>query len=330
MNSKVRWGILSTASIAREQVIPALKRAENAEVVAIASLSGHAKKAAGQFEIEYAYNSYEELLNHPEIDAVYIPLPNHLHKEWAIKAAQSKKHILCEKPAALTAADIMEIKQVCEENNVYFMEAFMYHFHPQHQRVRDLISTGAIGEVKQFRGSFSFLLDNPDENIRMNQVKGNGSLYDIACYPIHAMRNILQAEPVSVLTEAVIDDKYNVETNTVSHFQFESGVIGLIDSSFNMSFRHEYEIIGTKGRIMVPRAFRPDINNGEGLIIIENNDGRNEETLTGDIYRSEVEHLSQSIIDQTAPSLTLDNTFNNMKAIDACMKSIESGSRVSI
>lgn len=330
MKPKVRWGILSTAGIAREQVIPALQRASNAEIVAIASLSGQAAKAAEAFDIKNAYNSYEELLDIPEVDAVYIPLPNHLHKEWAIKSAQKKKHILCEKPAALTAADILDIKQACEDNGVFFMEAFMYHFHPQHERVRELIRAGKIGEVKQFRGNFSFLMHNPEENIRMSDQLGSGSLYDIGCYPIHAMRNVLQQEPISVHTNAVIDPEFNVETGSVSHFKFDTGIIGVIDSSFEMTMRDEYEVIGTTGRITVPFAFRPDIRGHEGVIIIENGDGKQEERLTGDIYRAEVEHLSESILNQTEPELTFENTYNNMRAIDACNKSIETEKRQQI
>lgn len=330
MKPKVRWGILSAAGIAREQVIPALKRANNVEIVAIASRSGNAKETANMFNIENVYDNYQQLLDDREIDAVYIPLPNHLHKEWAIKAAEKKKHILCEKPAALTAADIIEIKQACNENNVFFMEAFMYYFHPQHERVRELLSNGEIGEVKQFRGSFSFLMHNPEENIRMSKDKGGGSLYDIGCYPIHAMRNIIGQEPESVRTEAVIDPKYNVEISSISHFEFASGIIGIIDSSFAMTMRDEYEVIGTKGRISVPYAFRPDIRGNEGLIIIESGGKIREERLTADIYRSEVEHFSASIQNQTEPALTFDNTHHNMRAIDACIKSIETNQRVHV
>src|SRR5690625_2330163 len=183
---KIKWGIISTARIGITQLIPAIKRSTNAEVVAIATQSdiNKATLIAEQFQIEKVYNSYEKLLNDPNIDAVYIPLPNHLHKEWAIKAAQKGKHILCEKPAALTTEEVYEIKKACEENNVLFMEAFMYYFHPQHNRVKEIIDTGEIGEVTFMQAGFSFYLaeERRAHNIRMSGEKGGGSIYDIGCY----------------------------------------------------------------------------------------------------------------------------------------------------
>src|SRR5699024_125214 len=145
MNQTIRWGVLSTAKIAQKELIPAIKRAVNAEVTGIASSSEEkAKEVAQKFSIQKVYSSYEQLLDDPEIDAVYIPLPNHLHKEWVIKAANKGKHILCEKPAAVNAAEFEEMQAVCEEQDVIFMEAFMYHFHPQHERVKEIIASGEI------------------------------------------------------------------------------------------------------------------------------------------------------------------------------------------
>lgn len=143
---KVRWGILSTAGIAQKALLPAFSRAENAVVTAIATGSDLAKanEIAEKFQIEKVYDDYEKLLNDPFIDAVYIPLPNHLHKEWVIEAAKNGKHILCEKPAALTAEETAEMIEVCEAKNVLFMEAFMYYFHPQHARVKEIIASGEI------------------------------------------------------------------------------------------------------------------------------------------------------------------------------------------
>ena len=158
--STVKWGILSTAGIARKQLIPAFGRATNAEVVAIASSSGieKAKEVADKFSIEKAYGNYESLLDDPAIDAVYIPLPNHLHKKWTIAAAKKGKHILCEKPAAVNTDEFQEMKSICMEHQVIFMEAFMYQFHPQHERARKIIDSGEIGEVSYIRAAHSFYL----------------------------------------------------------------------------------------------------------------------------------------------------------------------------
>lgn len=327
---KIRWGILSTAGIAQFELIPAFQRANNAEVVAIASLSGKAHEVAEQFAIAKAYDSYHELLADQEIDAVYIPLPNHLHKEWVIKAAKQKKHVLCEKPAALTASDVAEMRKVCQENGVTFMEAFMYHFHPQHHRVRELIDANEIGEVKLFKASFSFHLTDRATNIRMNKDMGGGSLYDVGCYNIHAMRNVLQMEPTHVTTHAKIDPIHQVETSAISYLEFANEITAVLDSSFDMTGRNDYEVIGTTGRIIVPRAYRPDVHGGEGRIIVEHDNVQRIETVIGDQYRDEVEHISHAILTNTEPLIDYENTINNLKVLEACMESIATGAKVKI
>ncbi|MCS0542599.1 Gfo/Idh/MocA family oxidoreductase, partial [Aeromonas veronii] len=186
--TKVRFGVLSTAKIARNTLIPAMERAHYAEVVAVASESGKAKDFAAELGIPKHYESYTDLLNDPEIDAVYIPLPNQLHKQWAIEAAKHGKHVLCEKPAALTSQDVEEMAAAFKENNVIFMEAFMYQFHPQHNRVKEIIAAGEIGDVKLIRSTFSFLHDLNSGSIKMQKDLGGGVLYDVGCYCIHASR----------------------------------------------------------------------------------------------------------------------------------------------
>lgn len=320
---KVRWGILSTANIGLTQVIPALIRSSLAEVVAIASESGRAKQASVDLNIPKAYESYEELLQDPTIDAVYIPLPNHLHKEWVIKAAKSGKHVLCEKPAALTALETLEMVQVCRENNVKWMEAFMYQFHPQHERVREVIASGEIGKVKLMRASFSFYMTERESNIRMKKDMGGGSIYDVGCYCIHAIRNILHTEPIEMTVNAEIDPVSGVDISANGYFKLKNGTHAIFDSSFDMSFRHEYEVIGENGMIRVPRAFRPDVNDGEGLIIVQTDKGERTERIVGDIYLLQAEHLSRCILENHDPSYTSENTLQNMKVIEDCYKLIE-------
>lgn len=330
---KVQWGVLSTAGIAQKQLIPAFLRADNAEVTAIASGSNlkKAEEIAGRFGIPTAYDSYEKLLNDPKVDAVYIPLPNHLHKEWVMKAAENGKHILCEKPAALNADDVVEMKEVCEEHGVLFMEAFMYHFHEQHNRVKEIIDAGEIGDVRFMRAAFSFYLANKENNIRTSSEKGGGSIYDIGCYAIHSIRNILREEPDSVYTHGVVDPDYGVETDAVGYLEFSNGIRAMFDSSFNLSNRSEYEVVGTEGRIIVPRAYRPDNNGGDGLVIIEKAGVQRTETINTDQYRSQVEHISQAILDGKKELYhDLENTINNMRVIDACYESISNGSPVSL
>ena len=333
--TKVRWGILSTAGIAQKELIPAFQRATNAEVTAIATGSGieKAKVVAERFGIEKTYASYEELLDDPNIDAVYIPLPNHLHKKWVIKAAEKGKHILCEKPAAINADEVIEMKRACQEHEVIFMEGFMYYFHPQHERVKQIIDSGEIGDVSYMQAGFSFYLGEERRNssIKMSGEKGSGSIYDVGCYTIHSLRNILRAEPESVHAYAVIDPDYHVDTDVVAYLTFPNGVRATLDVSFNLAMRHEYKVHGTEGSIVVPRAYRPDNHGGDGLIIIEKAGNARTEIINGDQYRSQVEHLSQAILDGNYELVhDFDNTINNMRVIDACYESIETGQQVEL
>lgn len=328
--SKIRWGILSTANIAQTELVPAIFRAKNAEVIAIASRGSKVHQVALDLNIPKAYEKYDELLEDPNIDAVYIPLPNHLHKEWVFKAAKKGKHVLCEKPISLTAEEAYEMVEVCQKYNVKFMEAFMYQFHPQHARVKEIISSGEIGEVKLIKSSHSFYFQDRDGDIRMNEDMGGGSIYDVGCYSIHAIRNVLNSEPTEVHVYANIDFDTNVDTSAFTYMQLENGVPALIDCSFDMVDRNEYEIIGTHGTIKVPYAFRPDRNGGIGYVIVQSGYKLREEKLYGDIYRLEVEHFSQAILEDTQPSYSGESAINNMRVINACYESIKTGKSVNV
>ena len=207
------------------------------------------RNIAKTFSIPKVYDHYEELLQDPEIDAVYIPLPNHLHKEWVLKAAQYGKHVLCEKPAALTTAEAEEMATYCEEKNVKFMEGFMYQFHPQHERVREIIASGEIGEVKLIQSTHTYYLANRETNIRMDKSKGGGSLYDVGSYSIHAIRYILQIEPVEVFAQADIDPETGIKLTTRAFLKLANGGNSMVVSSFDMTRCNEYDVIGTKGYI---------------------------------------------------------------------------------
>ena len=323
---RVRWGVISTADIAQTQVIPAILRSEHAELAAVASRSSKAKEVANAFSIPYAYDSYEKLLINPEIEAVYIPLPNHLHKKWVIEAARAGKHVLVEKPAALTAGEVEEMAAICREKNVKFMEAFMYQFHPQHKRVQEIMASGEIGEIKFMRTSFSYLLENRKANIRMNKEMGGGSIYDIGCYCIHAIRNLLGSEPVTIKAFAEIDPDTQIDVSAVVHMKMENGITCVFDSSFEMSFRNDYEIVGTEGRIIVPNAYRPDVVGPDAVIHI----GERSERIAGDSYKLQIDHFSKAIREDFEPSYSIKNTLQNMRIIDSCYQSIKSKRTVSL
>jgi D-xylose 1-dehydrogenase (NADP+, D-xylono-1,5-lactone-forming) len=327
---QIRWGVLSTAKIARTQLIPAITRAENAELVGIASGNeAVVNELANTFHIPKVFGSYEELIQDPEIDAVYIPLPNHLHKEWVLKAAQQGKHILCEKPIALTTEEASEMIAYCKEQNVKFMEAFMYQFHPQHDRVREIIASGEIGDVKLIKSSHSFYLEDRENNIRYDKTKGGGSLYDVGCYSVHVISHLLQTKPTEVFAQAEIDA--DIDKSTQGFLIMENGVRAMFDCSLDMTGRNEYEIIGTKGTIHVPFAFRPDAyNGGAGVVQVNTGNSSREEKIAGDAYRAEVEHLSEIILNDGIPLQTGENSLQNMRVIDACYHSIKTGKSISL
>jgi D-xylose 1-dehydrogenase (NADP+, D-xylono-1,5-lactone-forming) len=327
---KIRWGILSTANIAQTQVIPAIQKSAWAEVAAIASSSGKAGEAAAKLNIPGVYETYEELLRDPTIDAVYIPLPNSLHRTWVLEAAKHGKHILCEKPAALTPEEMKEMDRYCREQNVVFMEGFMYQFHPQHERVKEIIASGEIGEVKLMRSSFSYYMDDRETNIRMDKSLGGGSIYDVGCYCIHALRNILEAEPVKISVHGRLDPETGVDVSAMAYLEFEHGIQGVFDCSFEAFFRHEYELVGTKGRVYVPRAFRPDVNAGIGLITVEANGQERTEQIAGDIYLLQVDHFSEAILKKKALIYPAEKTIANMRVIDACYSSLEKNEEVTL
>lgn len=327
---KIRWGVLSTAAIGRTQVIPAICRSDNAEIIAIASRTEKVHAAARELKIPKAYESYEELLDDPDIDAVYIPLPNHLHKEWVIRSAQKGKHILCEKPMALNRAESEEMIAVCREHGVKLMEAFMYQLHPQHARVKEIIASGEIGEIKLMKSSHSFYLQNRSTDIRMDAAMGGGSIYDVGCYSIQAIRHITESEPVEIMAQGRIDPEKGIDLTGIVQMKMSNGVHALFDCSFDMVSRNEYEVVGTEGSIRVPFAFRPDTNGHIGTVVIQKGGVTREEKIAGDIYRLEIEHFSNAIRTDSVPIITGDSTSKNMRVIDACYKSLRTGKKLVI
>ncbi|MCA1011783.1 Gfo/Idh/MocA family protein [Halobacillus halophilus] len=295
----MKWGIMSAANIAKKMVIPAIQRAENAEIEAIASLSGNAEETAASFDIPKTYDTYEGLLADEEVEAVYIPLPNHLHKEWTIKAARAGKHVLCEKPAALSRADVEDMIEACNENGVYFLEAFMYQFHPQHQRVKELIQEGHIGDVRLIKPTFSFNLDPSSYNIRLDADKGGGALWDLGCYGVHSALNLVNEQVKDWNVSSSIHPTYHVDTTTLAALTLENDVKVSIECSFDVLFRDEYQVVGTEGMIHVHHAYRPDAKEHLGKITLTKVNG---EKLvyheTGDQYRLQVETFMNAINNQ--------------------------------
>lgn len=252
--SIVRWGVLSTAKIAREKVVPALQAADNGAVVALAGRDAeHTRAVADRLGVPRAHPSYEALLADDEVDAVYIPLPNHLHAEWTIRAAAAGKHVLCEKPLALTAAQAAEMVDACAGAGVILMEAFMYRLHPSWQRAVELVREGRIGDVVAVDSWFSYHNDDP-ANIRNIAAYGGGALLDIGCYAVNLSRLLFGGEPTAVGATMRRDATSGVDILTAAVLDFDDGV-----ATFGCGTRSEPDqyvhVHGTAGRLSIEIPF---------------------------------------------------------------------------
>jgi predicted dehydrogenase len=254
--AKLRWGILGVAHN-NKRVLPAFARSTCAELRAVASRSPErARSAAASTGIPVAYGSYERLLDDPAIDAVYIPLPNALHVEWTMKAAERGKHVLCEKPLAHTAAGARETVNFCRARGVYLLDGFAWPHHPRTARLRELLDSGCLGDIRRVTGAFTFPLRPPDPtNIRLRADLGGGSLLDVGCYPVSAIRWVFGADPVRVCATATYRD--GVDTEMSGTLWFSDGRVGAFDCGFTLPRRGWLEIAGTEGVVSVPELWQP-------------------------------------------------------------------------
>jgi predicted dehydrogenase len=322
---KVRWGVLSTANIGRRVVLPAIQRSGNGELLAIASRdAGRANALAADLGIPHFYDSYEALLANPSIEAVYIPLPNSLHREWAIKAAAAGKHVLCEKPLALDPAECDEMISAARQHGVLLMEAFMYRFHPQTARVLDLIAQGAIGEPRVLRAAFTFRVTNP-ANIRLQPDLGGGALMDVGCYCVNVARTLFGAEPAEAQAFASWGPS-GVDELLLGQLRFAGERFAQFDSALTLARREAYQVAGTAGLIDVPLAFLPGA--GDTTIRIQTAAGMAEETIAGaDEYQLMVEHFAACVRGQAALRYPPAEAAANMRAIAALYRSARNGGR---
>jgi xylose dehydrogenase (NAD/NADP) len=259
MNNKriLQWGILGCARIAATALIPGIQGSSNGAVLAVASRNlEKAEEYARQFGVSRAYGSYEELLADPEIQAVCVPLPNSLHREWTVKAAEKGKHVLCEKPIACSAAEAQEMSEACRANRVLLMEAFAQRFHPQYRKVRELMQEGRIGRILRITAAMS-RSGYPADDIRMNPEMGGGALMDLGCYCISTARYLVGSEPESVIATQEIG-RTGVDERTTGTLYFPGGEICQFDTNLYMEEKHFEQgctVYGEKGSIYIPQAF---------------------------------------------------------------------------
>ncbi len=332
MEKKLRFGILGTASIAQTAFIPGVQGSRKCIVQAIASReSSKAAEVAEKFDIPVSYGSYEELLKDPEVDAVYIPLPNHLHKEWTLKAAKAGKHVLCEKPAALNAEEARDMVEACSDAGVIFAEAFMYRYHPKHRRIREIVEGGEIGEVRAIHGCFTYNDIQDKTNVRYQKDMGGGSLYDVGCYPISAARMILREEPVSASVQAMFSPEFEVDLMASGLLEFPGDVSVTFECGMSASPHCKLEVMGSKGQIELPLAFGWEHDEEPPQLIVHVGDTRREERLgVFNSFSLEADALADAVLeDEMLPFGPMDAVLN-MKVIDACMEAARTKTRVAI
>jgi predicted dehydrogenase len=318
---KIRWGVLGYARIAREDVIPAIQCSSNSEFYGIASRTTEKlEECRARFKGVPTCCTYDELLKDPNVDAVYIPLPNSMHREWTIKAADRGKHVLCEKPMGLTAAESREMIAACERNGVLLMEAFMYRYSERTRKVLEVVRSGALGEIKFISSTFRFLLSNP-ASIKYQSELGGGCLYDVGCYPINFTGMILDeiaggkpcasAAPESIAME--FTEARGVDVLFSALLKYPSGVIASVNSGFNGQKRIHSEIVGEKGALEIPDTF---MGNADSLVLTVGTERKEIAVAESDRYRLEVEDFAEAILGKRALLFSLRETVRNAELMD--------------
>ncbi len=317
--NKLRWGILGYARIARVELMPAILRSSNSEIAAIASRTrAKLDECAKAFPSVRALVGYDKLVSDPEVDAIYIPLPNSQHSEWTIKAAEHGKHVLCEKPIAMNAAECRAMMAACAKHRVTFMEAFMYRYTDRVRQVMAVLKSGALGEVKFISSSFRFLLQDPG-SFKLAPELGGGSLYDVGCYPINfigMVADFIGAGPATAVPESVAVEcvmKGGVDHIFSAVLKYPSGLIATLSSGFNAHGRVFTEIVGTKGFLEIPDRF---FGNSGQLKLTTAAGTHDIPVAESDRYRLEVEDFAGAVAEKRTPVMGLAETLRNAELID--------------
>jgi predicted dehydrogenase len=329
MQTKLRWGILSTAKIGLEHVIPAMQRGQLTTVNAIASRDlDRARQAASKLGIATAYGSYEELLADPQIDAIYIPLPNHLHVPWTAKAAVAGKHVLCEKPLSLTAAEAETLLEVRARTGVQIAEAFMVNCHPQWQRVRALLDAGRIGELRAISGVYSYFNNDP-ANVRSKVEWGGGGLMDIGCYLIHTARYAFRQEPTRVVGLIDRDPQLGIDRLASALLDFPGGQ-AVFTCGTQLIPHQQIQILGSRGCITLEIPINALPDRPARLFIDSSGDLRGSGIATEtfpacDQYTLQGDAFAKAVFEGAPVPVPLEDSIQNMAVIEAIFNSAKSG-----
>jgi predicted dehydrogenase len=324
MDQILNWGLLSTAKINRALIKP-LRASPRVRLLAVASRSeSSASDYAREWNIPRAHGSYEALLNDPEIDVIYNPLPNHLHAEWTIKALRAGKHVLCEKPFAITLDEADAMIAASKETGKVLTEAFMYRHHTQTLKVKEIVDSGALGKLQLIKGAFTFMLTR-EGNFRLVKEMGGGSIWDVGCYPISYARMIVGSDPLEVFGWQVSGNSGSDDA-FFGQMKFKDEIHAQFDSGFKSPSRSYIEIVGSKAALQIPNPFKPGLKNE--IILKREEDEEIIKIKGSELYLGEVEDLSEAILTGKAPRISLEDSRGNIAAILALLKSAETGKPV--
>jgi D-xylose 1-dehydrogenase (NADP+, D-xylono-1,5-lactone-forming) len=322
----LRWGIMSTSRIGRRAVVPAIAASSGSELLAVASRSHEAAAAfAAEASIPRSYGSYDDLLADPDVEAVYIPLPNSLHAPWTVRAVEAGKHVLCEKPLGLSAAECRVMQGAAELHGVRLMEAFMYRYHPRTRRVVELVRSGALGALRTIRSTFSFVVEDP-ANIRLDAHLGGGSLMDVGCYCVDVGRALAGAEPDEVQAFMTLHPG-GVDRSLAGTLRFGDELVAQFTCSLDAARTEAVEVVGREGRIDVPRAFLPGQGATEATWTGHDGEVRPMAFEGVDQYRLMVEHFEEVVRDGVAPLTGAEEAARTMRVVEGLYASARDGGR---
>ncbi len=322
----LRWGVLGSANIARKAVIPAIRDASANELIAVASRDvAQAERFAREVGAERAHGGYEALLADPEVEAVYLPLPNALHADWALRALEAGKHVLCEKPLATSPAECRRLYAAADTAGLQLMEAFMYRHHPRTQRVLEFVHGGELGALRWLQASFSFTVSDP-ANVRLSAALAGGALMDVGCYAVDVARAIAGEEPLQAQAHSIMTPS-GVDETLIGSLCFPGGVVASIACSLAAVRTESYEVVGSEGSLRVTRAFVPGREPCQ--VRLERPGGEVEQlSFAGvDQYRLMVEAFERAVRGDELPALGQDGALN-LRAIEALYASAHAGGRL--
>jgi D-xylose 1-dehydrogenase (NADP+, D-xylono-1,5-lactone-forming) len=336
MTAKIRWGVLGNATVARKCVIPAIQKSCNGLVHALATRHpADAARLAADNQIERIYDRYETLLEDPAVDAVYIPLPNHLHRSWTLKALSAGKHVLCEKPIACTAQEAREMAAAAGPDHLLLMEAFMYRFHPRSREIQQVVSSGRIGEPRLVRSAFCFHMAEEiletGGNGRLRADRGGGALLDVGCYSVSVARWMMGAEPTQVQAQAIYRNT-GVDVHVVGTLQFPGGGLATLEASFVSALQQTFSVVGTGGAIDLPHdAFIPWQKDAEYTLRGQDQETGCKHVVPGaDEYQLMVEHFSDAVLGKSKLNFLFEDSIANMQVLDALAQAALSGNTVKL